>query len=97
MYTIKRSNRKNKKWMVILPSGKKIHYGAIGYSDYTKHKDNKRKERYLARHRKREDWTKNGIDTAGFWSRYHLWNKPNNIDSLQDIADEFDIEINFLN
>ena len=31
------------------------------------------KERYLARHKEREDWTKTGIFNAGFWSKWILW------------------------
>ena len=35
--------------MVQDPTGKWIHFGAMGYEDYTKHKDQKRRERYLNR------------------------------------------------
>jgi len=41
-------------------------------SDYTLHKDQERKERYLQRH-KNDPKT---IDSAGFWARDLLWNKP---------------------
>ena len=47
-----------------------------GYSDYLKHKDVDRMKLYTDRHRKNENWTKSGIKTAGFWSKYLLWNKP---------------------
>ena len=53
-----------------------IHFGRQGYSDYTKHKDSQRMGRYLNRHRKRENWTRSGRYTAGFWSRWLLWSKP---------------------
>jgi len=43
MYSIKKSSRKNKKYMLVTPDSKKIHFGANGYSDYTIHKDDKRK------------------------------------------------------
>jgi len=33
-----------------------IHFGSAGMSDYTIHKDKERKERFLARHRKNEEW-----------------------------------------
>ena len=39
---------------------KTIHFGAKGMSDFTKHKDPKRKELYITRHAKREDWNKSG-------------------------------------
>jgi len=35
--------------MVQDPNGKWIHFGAMGYEDYTKHKDDKRRENYLNR------------------------------------------------
>jgi hypothetical protein len=35
--------------MVQSPTGKWIHFGAIPYEDYTKHKDQERRERYLNR------------------------------------------------
>ena len=35
--------------MVQDPNGKWIHFGAMGYEDYTKHKDDKRRENYLKR------------------------------------------------
>ena len=43
MYSIKNSSRKDKKYMLVIPDGKKIHFGANGMSDYTIHKDDKRK------------------------------------------------------
>jgi len=42
------------------------------------------KERYITRHQKREDWTKSGTGTAGFWSKHILWNKPTVEASLKD-------------
>jgi len=79
--------------MVILPNEKIVHFGASGYSDYTKHKDKERMMRYLNRHRKNENWTKSGIDTAGFWSRWILWNKPSLRDSITHTENKFNIHI----
>ena len=53
----------------------RVHFGAAGMEDYTMHGDKARRRRYLRRHRKREDWTLNGIATPGFWSRWLLWHK----------------------
>ena len=47
---IKRSTRKDKKWMVYYKD-KWIHFGANGYSDYTIHRDKRRRDRYRRRHR----------------------------------------------
>jgi hypothetical protein len=43
------STRKDKKYMVERPDGKNIHFGQMGYEDFTKHKDLKRREAYLKR------------------------------------------------
>ena len=97
MYSLFNSHLKNKKYMVVSPKGRVTHFGARGYSDYTIHEDDDRKRRYIARHKKNEDWTKKGIDTAGFWSRWLLWNKVSINRSIKDIENRFGIDIkNFI-
>lgn len=90
-YILKRSNRKDKKICVITPSGKKIHFGAYGYSDFTEHKDKERKERYLKRHHKNENW--NNLNTAGAWSRWLLWEKPTLRSAIRNMEQIFNISI----
>ena len=77
------------KYYIITASGKKVLFGAIGYEDYTIHKDPIRKARYIARHKNKENWTKSGINTAGFWSFWLLWNKPTLQSSYNDIRTRF--------
>ena len=44
------SNRKNKKYAIYDPNIKKlVHFGQMGYMDYTMHKDDKRRQNYLSR------------------------------------------------
>lgn len=93
MYTIRKSPREAKKYRVTTPEGLHIDFGATGYQDFTIHKDEARKARYMARHKKREDWTKAGINTAGFWSYNLLWNKDTIEKSAKDIEDRFDVSI----
>ena len=62
-----------------------VRFGARGYDDFTAHKDEKRTASYLAGHTTTEDWTLSGIDTAGFWARWLLWNKPSLSISIADI------------
>lgn len=74
-------------------SERSVKFGALGMSDYTIHKDPERKEAYLARHSgMNEDWTKSGIFTPGFWSRWYLWNLPTKEASLADIRSRFGLE-----
>ena len=68
---------------------KNISFGASGYSDFTKHGDTDRKDRYIARHKKNEDWTKSGAKSDGFYSRWITWNKPTLKASIDDINKRF--------
>jgi len=93
IYLIK-SPKPDKKWRVVISdTGKTIDFGAFGYSDYTKHKDSKRMGRYTTRHKSRESWGKKGITTAGFWSKWLLWNKPTLSASISDIQKRFNVKI----
>ena len=89
-----KSSRADKKYMVYV-DGKVTHFGATGYSDYTRHKDPERKQRYITRHQARENWTKSGIHTAGFWSRWLLWGEPTIPDSIKAIERKFGIKIKY--
>lgn len=75
---LKRSPNPKKKYRAIfLENGKHVDFGARGYSDYTIHKDRNRMKRYLTRHSGMgENWSSTGKYTAGWWSRWLLWNKP---------------------
>ena len=89
--TIKKSTNPKKKYMATFyENGKKIkttHFGCAGMSDYTKHKDKARKQRYMNRHKATEDWSK--PMSAGALSRYILWNKPTLRASIQDYKKRF--------
>ncbi len=80
------------KYTAVFEDGKKVNFGAPGYSDYTKHKDAERKRRYIIRHKKNENWTYSGRFTAGFWSRWLLWNKETIAESKKNINQRFGIE-----
>lgn len=92
-----KATSKGKKYKVVIfkPDGSKctVQFGAAGYEDYTMHKDKERKERYISRHKSREKWTKTGICTAGFWSRWILWNKPTLTGSIKNTSSKFGITI----
>ena len=55
---ISKSNKKDKKLMAVIDGKKTIHFGDEGYSDFTKHKDEARKDNYISRHKKNENWGK---------------------------------------
>ena len=53
------SNRKDKKYMIQTPEGKWIHFGQMGYEDFTKHQNEERRKKYLTRATKiKGDWKK---------------------------------------
>ena len=89
------SGEKKYKVTIVKPNGttKTVQFGAKGYSDFTKHKDVERKNRYDMRHKSRENWTKSGITTAGFWSKWILWNKPSLQSSISNTSKRFNITI----
>jgi hypothetical protein len=75
-----KSWRKNKKKAVLVKQGdtvKVVHYGHTGYSDYTKHKDKKRRKNYLTRSAgirdKDGNLTKNNKFSPNYWARKDLW------------------------
>lgn len=83
---LSKSPIKGKKYRVTFsPEGRHVDFGAIGYSDYTIHKDPERMKRYLVRHRTRENWGPSGRFTAGWWSRWILWSKSS-LDSAIRVA-----------
>jgi hypothetical protein len=74
--------------------GKKtVAFGARGMSDYTLHGDAARKDRYLTRHARRENWESSGLRTPGFWSRWLLWNRPSLGASARDMERRFCLHI----
>jgi hypothetical protein len=95
--TIKPSETKAKKYVATIeyPDGtvKRVSFGAKGYSDYTIHRDTERRDRYDSRHNKNENWTLSGVNTAGFWAKWLLWNKPTIGGSAKDISSRFGFKV----
>jgi hypothetical protein len=85
LISIKKSNKSGKKLMATFErNGRKkvIHFGARGMSDFTKHKDRARRQRYFSRHRK--DLRTGDPSRAGYLSMFVLWNKPSLKASISD-------------
>ena len=88
------SPKPKKKYQVIIRNKdgdvlKTVHFGDKRYGDFTTHGSDKRKESYLARHEPGQDWSINGVTTAGFWSRWLLWNKSSLRKSIKDLNRRF--------
>ena len=90
---LQKSSNKDKKYDAYV-EGKKVSFGASGYSDFTQHKDEDRKKSYIARHKgMNEDWR--DLKTAGAWSKHLLWNKPTISASIKDMEQKFNIDIKY--
>ena len=78
LISIKKSKKAGKKFTATFEtvSGKKrqIHFGFLGMSDFTKHRDKLRRGRYIKRHLK--DLRTGDPTRAGYLSMFILWNKP---------------------
>jgi hypothetical protein len=81
-----KSNRKNKKYMVLNDNNKIVHFGDKRYEQFKdnvglykklNHNDKKRQKNYCKRSAfirdKNGNLTKNNIDSANYWSRKLLW------------------------
>ena len=54
---IYRSSKKDKKYQILNPDGKWVHFGQLPYEDFTKHQDAVRRQNYLSRATKiKGDW-----------------------------------------
>lgn len=91
IFFLGKSKRKNKKFYVrSLDTNKSIHFGDSRMEDYTIHRDELRKSRYLSRtiHQPWRD-----VNSPAFWSRNLLWNKQSLDDSIKDVKKRFGIDI----
>ncbi len=92
---LKPATQKGKKYQAIFYNKDKkkletLAFGASGASDFTKNKDPKRKERYIERHKEREDWSV--PNNRGSLSRWILWNKPTISGSFSDYLKRFNLK-----
>ena len=84
---VKKSSKAGKKYDAVIDGKKTVSFGATGYSDFTKHKDEDRKKNYIARHKPNQDWKDH--TTAGSWAKNILWNKPTIEASVRDTNKKF--------
>lgn len=93
---IKPSTSKDKKLMAIFYNKNKqkiktVHFGQSGASDYTIHKDEARKNKYIDRHEKNEDWK--APMTAGALSRWLLWSETSLKLAISKYLSKFNLKL----
>ncbi len=89
LVSVKPSTRKEKKLMAKFDDGTVTHFGASGYSDFTKNKDEERKKRYIARHSAQESFT--NPKSASTLARYILWEEPTVEKAVKSFKKRFDV------
>ena len=97
--TLSNSNLKSKKYKMVIDyekdnkkKTKTVQFGAKGMEDFTTHKDEERKKRYINRHIKNELplWSHDpeNLLTAAYYSRYLTWQEPTIEQGLKYIEDK---------
>jgi hypothetical protein len=90
--TVVKSHLPDKKYDAIF-EGEGVHrvipFGAAGYDDFTKTKNEDQKNRYIQRHKANENF--GDMMSRGALSRYILWNKPTLHESIKDFKKRFSI------
>lgn len=91
--TIEPSTNKNKKMKAIFTldndKTKTVHFGYKGSQTYLDHKDDKKKQAYLARHKVNENW--NDPTTPGSLAKNILWNKTTLSASISDFKKRYNL------
>ena len=90
---IQKSHLPRKKLEAVIDGKKTVPFGQKQASDFTLHKDPERKARYINRHKKNERW--DDPTTAGFYSRWVLWNQPTLQKSVNDLNKKYK-SVNFI-
>lgn len=85
-----RSDNPSKKFFIITNEGKKVYFGQTGYQHYTEgHLDVIRRDAYIKRHSKNEDWS--NPNSAAYWALKYLWLYPTYKEAYSKIKKELNI------
>ena len=76
---IEPSTRKGKRFQATYLNGKVVHFGQAGGSTYIDEGNVLKRDGYLARHKKNENW--NDPFSAGSLSRYLLWGDSTDLET----------------
>lgn len=90
---LQKSSNKDKKFDAFV-EGKKVSFGDSKFQDYTQHKDDERRFKYLNRHRPGEEW--HDLKTAATFSRWLLWEKKTLSEAIDNMEKRFRIKIKYI-
>ena len=91
IYTLKKSTRKGKRFMLTNETGKTIHFGSDVGKTFIDHQDEKKKSAWEARHR--QDKGYNDKSSGIYYSKSLLWTKPSLSESIKSLEKKDNIKI----
>ena len=91
-YILKKSDRKGKRFVIIMPSfGHKHHFGSDVGETFIDHQDENKKKAWNARHKKDKGWA---IPHSGIYhSRKLLWTKPTLKEAIKEYEKYHNVKI----
>jgi hypothetical protein len=91
VYILKKSNRKGKRYMIIMSDKMTHHFGSDVGSTFIDHKDEKKKKAWFARHRLDKNFYNkhSGI----YHSRKLLWDEPTLKEAIKKYEKEHKVKI----
>ena len=94
-YILKKSNRKGKRFEIIMPKFKHSHhFGSDVGKTFIDHQDQKKKDAWIARHKGDKNY--NTVHSGIYHSRMLLWNKPTLKEAIKDYEKRHKVKVNFL-
>jgi len=91
-YTLKKSNRKGKRYMITMPDfGHSHHFGSDVGQTFIDHKDEKKKSAWVARHKNDKNY--NSKHSGIYHSRKLLWTKPTLKEAIKKYENEHNVKI----
>ena len=91
-YILQKSNRKGKRFVIIMPSLKhRHHFGSDVGQTFIDHQDEKKKLAWIARHRMDKGF--NNKHSGIYHSRMLLWNKPTLKESIKQYEKDHDVKL----
>ncbi len=91
-YILKKSNRKDKRFLITMPNfGHSHHFGSAVGKTFIDHQDNKKKQAWIARHKNDKGW--DNKHSGIYHSRKLLWTEPTLKEAIKKYEREHDVKI----
>ena len=92
VYILKKSERKGKRFVIIMPDkDHKHHFGSDVGKTFIDGRTEKEKQNWEARHKKNKNW--DNKHSGIFFSRYLLWSEPTLKEAIKKLEKLLDVKI----